>query len=863
MRITQAGGIGNALSRHADQAWEEIASDPKKAHIARQLFLQLCDISPDGQITRRRPQVAEVVSVTGASIAEIQDVVRVFQEDDRNFILPSAESLRSEDILDVSHEALLRQWRRFAGDWQAQERDEASELRRLAELTSLHNRGKGGLLPAQDLDRITHWQAGTSPEWAQRYVKKETWEGVLAFIEASRAAEQIEVQRRTRQRLQKRVLLWTLSIVLVAATLVLAVFSYRAETAKAAAQQALTNSYVRTIGVFDSGSLSSDELAALWELAELDPTNAKVRELVIDHWFENEVSVQRALNRDASGLRAAIGTNPELQAYTVRRAEEPAGRLVTVLEDPKETDAYRLSTLGWALAELAAKMEPKEAAAVAGRGAQRLVGLLEDPKQTNADRYTLAKALAGLVAKMEPKEAASLAGRLVTVLADPKELNPYRLYTLGDTLAGLAAKMEPKEAAAVAAPGARRLAALLEDPETSALYLFGLGQALAGLAAKLEPKEAAAVAGRGARRLVSLLENPNWSGPGQALAELAAKMEPKEAASLAGRLFTVLEDPKETNARRLSTLGETLAGLAAKLEPKEAANLAGRLVTVLEDPKETDADRRSTLAKALAGLAAKMEPEEAAAVAGRGARRLVGLLKDPKETDAFRLSALGEVLAALAAKMEPKEAAAVAGRGAQRLVGLLEDRKETSAFLLLSRLARALAELAAKMEPKKAAAVVGRGARHLAGLVENPKQTDADRLNLGQGLGALSLKMPTARQTQLLALSHMLLGQVPQQDDESEDERSGRSIMIRLCDLLRPQDLAEVLKWPFAGGEAETIVLASLEKKTGQKFGGDVWKFVEQAESLGIKDIELPAKRPRVDDALKELDKLRSGTAHR
>ena len=103
----------------------------------------------------------------------------------------------------------------------------------------------------------------------------------------------------------------------------------------------------------------------------------------------------------------------------------------------------------------------------------------------------------------------------------------------------------------------------------------------------------------------------------------------------------------------------------------------------------------------------------------------------------------------------------------------------------------------------------------------------------------------------------------PHQDDESEDERSRRSMVIRLCDPLGPQDLAEVLKWPFAGGEAETIVLASLEKKTGQQFGGDVWKFVEQAESLGIKDIELPAKRPRAEDALKELDKLRDGTAHR
>ena len=76
-----------------------------------------------------------------------------------------------------------------------------------------------------------------------------------------------------------------------------------------------------------------------------------------------------------------------------------------------------------------------------------------------------------------------------------------------------------------------------------------------------------------------------------------------------------------------------------------------------------------------------------------------------------------------------------------------------------------------------------------------------------------------------------------------------------MCAQLRPQDLAEVLKYPFSTGEAEQIVLNQLEK-TGRKFGGDVWKFVEQADLLGIKDIGSPAQRPSAQDALDELNKL-------
>ena len=159
--------------------------------------------------------------------------------------------------------------------------------------------------------------------------------------------------------------------------------------------------------------------------------------------------------------------------------------------------------------------------------------------------------------------------------------------------------------------------------------------------------------------------------------------------------------------------------------------------------------------------------------------------------------------------------------------------------------------------------MAGRVAQRLARLLEDPKETDVYRLDdLGRVLGALSLAIPIARQTQLLALSRTLLWQ-PRQGDESEYARNKRSVVIKMCERLAPQDLAEVLKWPLARGEAESIVLGSLEKKTGEQFNGDVWKFVEQAEGLGIQGIELPAKRPRVEDALKELDALRDGTAHR
>jgi hypothetical protein len=197
----KAGGIENALSLHATAAWDEIKDDPKKAQIARRLFLLLCDISPDSQIVRRRPIVHEVQAVTGATVSEIKDVIIVFQRDDRNFLIPpGAENFTSESYVDISHEALLRQWKLFSGDWQLRERQDVSELRRVTELATLRNQGlEVGFLPPQDLERIARWRDRVSPEWAHRYVTKEEWDDALLFVEESESeAKRAKVQDRIR-----------------------------------------------------------------------------------------------------------------------------------------------------------------------------------------------------------------------------------------------------------------------------------------------------------------------------------------------------------------------------------------------------------------------------------------------------------------------------------------------------------------------------------------------------------------------------------------------------------------------------------------------------------------------------------------
>jgi hypothetical protein len=67
-----AGRIKNALSQDARAAWLIIKQDRQLKQICRRTFMLLCDVLPDGRLVRRRPTVAEVRKITGASEEQIK-----------------------------------------------------------------------------------------------------------------------------------------------------------------------------------------------------------------------------------------------------------------------------------------------------------------------------------------------------------------------------------------------------------------------------------------------------------------------------------------------------------------------------------------------------------------------------------------------------------------------------------------------------------------------------------------------------------------------------------------------------------------------------------------------------------------------
>lgn len=202
----RAGKISGALSKHADLAWETIKDDKDKAQLTRQLFLLLSDVHPDGKIVRRRPLLSEVQAITGASLLAIEDIVRLFQSDDRNFLLPplkEGEHLAEDGHLDICHEALLRQWTEF-GKWLVDEAESKTWLQQLSEAADdLAEDPKTELWHGNDLRGAEEWMKDARPSepWARRHGVR-NWNACLEFLELSRKRE-AEKERKIKEQEQQ------------------------------------------------------------------------------------------------------------------------------------------------------------------------------------------------------------------------------------------------------------------------------------------------------------------------------------------------------------------------------------------------------------------------------------------------------------------------------------------------------------------------------------------------------------------------------------------------------------------------------------------------------------------------------------
>lgn len=248
----RVGGLINALSKHADEAYTNL--DERQQWIAERMFRCLTE----GEL-RRPAKIQDIAAVADASVVEVVVVANAFRQSDRCFLSPSGDTpLAPETVIDISHESLIRQWKRLSGwedktgwkeGWADQEKESAEMYKRLERTARLWEDGKAGLWSNPDLANALKWRSKEQPtsKWAARYEREDSaFELAMEFLKISvKAQERKRLQekqarwRELRLRQTRRLLIW--AVIGIIGTLGLSIWAVweraKAETARKLAME--------------------------------------------------------------------------------------------------------------------------------------------------------------------------------------------------------------------------------------------------------------------------------------------------------------------------------------------------------------------------------------------------------------------------------------------------------------------------------------------------------------------------------------------------------------------------------------------------------------------------------------------------
>jgi DNA-binding SARP family transcriptional activator/energy-coupling factor transporter ATP-binding protein EcfA2 len=200
----QAGGVRGAVARLAERAWQQL--DPEQQQTARRILLRLAGPGEGEAVVRRRVPLEEFTT------SQDQLVLRVLQAlADQRLVT------KTEDAVEVAHEALLREWPRLRGwlEEDVQSRMLHRHLIAAAREWDQSGRDPGELYRGARLTGALDWARDHDGDLNQLE---------RGFLEASRAAAERELadarrraEREARTSRRLRGLLAGLAVVLVLA----------------------------------------------------------------------------------------------------------------------------------------------------------------------------------------------------------------------------------------------------------------------------------------------------------------------------------------------------------------------------------------------------------------------------------------------------------------------------------------------------------------------------------------------------------------------------------------------------------------------------------------------------------------------
>lgn len=192
------GGLDQALSKHANEAFAELNSEQKT--LIEKVFKALTVKTDESRGVRRPMPLHQLCAVTKGSQAEVLACLNPFRAHGRSFILPEANvAVNSDTVFDISHESLMRGWDRLK-IWVDEEMESAELYQRICHAAVLHKQGAVALWRDPELQLAVDWNKKQNPIKAWAVLYNADFDAGMQFIDDSVASNYADKKRIKRRR---------------------------------------------------------------------------------------------------------------------------------------------------------------------------------------------------------------------------------------------------------------------------------------------------------------------------------------------------------------------------------------------------------------------------------------------------------------------------------------------------------------------------------------------------------------------------------------------------------------------------------------------------------------------------------------
>lgn len=306
-----SGGVSGALAKRAEDVYSTM--DPAMQSLTQQMFMRLVTLGEGTEDTRRRSYYSELQAL--GSPERVQRILEAFGK--HRLLTFDTDPETREPLVEVAHEALIREWQRLLG-WVAASRSDI-RLQRLLHAAATEwvnaDLDPSFLLRGSRLAQYEEWATETTirlTDHEQAFLDASTAERQrLAKLELERAERERLLEVRARQRLQLLVVVMGVMTLLSAMLLIVAIERNAAEREARA-----TSEYNAAVAQTQAALAEQAEAVSIVEAEIAAAEAARAQSLALSTSAQLRLSTERDLAATLA-LEANQLADPPLQSRLI------------------------------------------------------------------------------------------------------------------------------------------------------------------------------------------------------------------------------------------------------------------------------------------------------------------------------------------------------------------------------------------------------------------------------------------------------------------------------------------------------------------------------------------------------------------